>query len=417
MRVMRDVELYQHLLGLQVPWSVSRVDLDLKAQRVDVWAEHSHRKFPCPECGGKLPVYDHSEERTWRHLDSCQFMTFLHARIPRVKCEDHGVRQVAVAWAEPRARFTAMFERFALEVLRESSIRGATRILRISWDEAMHLMRKAVKRGLARKGARVVPRIGVDEKSAAKGHRYFTIVSDVDRGVVEYVALDRTSQSLDEYFRSLTPAQRSGIEAVALDMWDPFIFSLRKNLPDAEKKMVFDRFHIMVNLGKAVDTVRKNENRELLSLGHDTLKGSRQVWLYAAENLPSHHRDYFKAVMKLNLKTGRAWAMKETLRELWDYKRPVPARRHFERWYAWAIRSRLPPMERVARMMLERITGVMTYFRHRITNAVSEGLNSKIQTLKKRAYGFRNRENFRTAIYFHCGGLDTDPLKRTHAKA
>src|SRR5439155_2808811 len=123
-----------------------------KEQRVDVWTEHAaDERWPCPECGGGLPLYDHSEERTWRHLDSCQFMTYLHARPPRVECPAHGVRQVRLPWAEPRSRFTALFERLAIDVLKETDVLGATRILRVSWDEAWHLMERAVKRGLLAK--------------------------------------------------------------------------------------------------------------------------------------------------------------------------------------------------------------------------------------------------------------------------
>ena len=131
---MRDVELYRHLLGLETPWTVRSVELNVPGQGVDVWAGHAKDvRWPCPECGAPLGLYDHSEERVWRHLDSCQFMTYLHAQPPRVECPTHGVRQVRLPWAEVRARFTALVERLAIDVLTETDIRGATRILRISW--------------------------------------------------------------------------------------------------------------------------------------------------------------------------------------------------------------------------------------------------------------------------------------------
>ncbi|HMS85004.1 MAG TPA: transposase family protein [Nitrospira sp.] len=144
----------------------------MNEQRVDVWADHPKDvAWVCPHCTKRLPLYDHAEERTWRHLDSCQFQTHLHARIPRVACGEHGVVQVTVPWAEPRSRFTLLFERLAIDVLRQCDVSGATRIVRISWDEAWGGMQRAVARGRARKRARIVPRIGVDEKAAAKGHR------------------------------------------------------------------------------------------------------------------------------------------------------------------------------------------------------------------------------------------------------
>ena len=145
---MQDTALYQYLLGLQSPWTVSRVNLDVTGQRVDVWAEHPEDgAWACPHCAKTLPLYDHAEERTWRHLDSCQFQTYLHARIPRVKCAEHGVAQVLVPWAEPRSRFTLLFERLAIDVLGQCDVTGATKILRVSWDEAWGIMARAVREG------------------------------------------------------------------------------------------------------------------------------------------------------------------------------------------------------------------------------------------------------------------------------
>jgi transposase len=411
---MHDVELYRHLLGLEPPWAVARVELDLKDQRVDVWAEHAETKWPCPECGKEFAAYDHAPERSWRHLDSCQFKTVLRARIPRVDCPEHGVRQVRVPWAEPKARFTVLFERFAIDVLRETDVLGATRILRISWDEAWHILERAVGRGRGRKGTRAPRRIGVDEKSAAKGHNYLTLVCDLDEGTVEHIADERKKESLDTYFSALRPEDIAAIEAIAMDMWEPFIQSVRANVPEAQRKLVFDKFHIMGHMGKAVDLVRRREHRVQREGGSSVLTGSKYLWLYSPENLPEDRRAEFEALRLLNLKTGRAWAIKESLRAMWGYRREGWARAYFARWYYWATHSRLESVIKVAKMLKRHATNVFTYFRHRVTNAVAEGINSKIQTIKKRAYGFRNREHFKLAIYFHCGGLDLYPL--THVK-
>jgi transposase len=407
---MEDTGLYQYLLGLKSPWSVSRVGLDVERQRVDVWAEHEENAvWVCPECQKESTLYDHAEERLWRHLDSCQFKTFLHARIPRVKCMEHGVLQVLVPWAEPKSRFTALFERLAIDVLRECDITGVTRILKISWDEAWNIMERAVERGKLRKQDRVVKQIGVDEKAIAKGHNYLTLVSDIDDGTVEHIADDRKQISLEGYYQSLTEEQLEGIEAVAMDMWDPYIAATRAYVPSAESKIVFDRFHIMGYVGKAVNTVRKQEHRERMKEGDETLKGSKYLWLYSKENVPENRRNEFAVLQKLELKVGRAWAIKETLRKLWHYSYPGAANKFWKRWYFWATHSRLKPIIEAAGTIKRHIANVLTYIRHRITNAVSEGLNSKIQTIKKMAYGFQNKEHFKTAIYFHCGGLDMYP--------
>lgn len=411
---MRDIELYRHLLGLETPWSVKDVRLDVKTQRVDVWVEHPEGvQWPCPECGGALPLYDHSEERVWRHLDSCQFMTYLHARPPRVDCPDHKVRQVKLPWAEPMSRFTSLFERLAIDVLKETDVSGATRILRMSWDEAWHVMERAVARGLAAKEKRAIPRLGVDEKAIAHGHRYMTLVYDLDRSTVEYIEEDRRKESLERYFQGLSQEELDGIRAVAMDMWEPYVQAVLGNVPGGADKIVFDRYHIMGHMGKAVDEVRKRESRDLMESGDNRLKGTKYLWLYSRENLPERHQDRFSLLQALHLKTARAWAIKECLRALWTYRSRPWALRFWKGWYGWAIRSRLKPVIRVARMIRERLHNVLTYCEHAITNAVSEGINSKIQTIQKMACGFRNRDNFKTAVFFHCGGLQLYPS--THA--
>ncbi len=407
---MRDVELYRYLLGLEAPWTVRSVELNVKEQRVDIWAGHAaESRWPCPECGTELGLYDHSEERVWRHLDSCQFLTYLHAQPPRVQCPQHGVRQVRLPWAEARARFTTLFERLAIDLLKEADIQGAAKILRLSWDEAWHILRRAVRRGQQAKQPRVVPQLGIDEKAIAKGHQYLTLVCDLDRGTVEYIADERKQASLDRYFAGLSEAQRTGIEAIAMDMWEPYIQAVQTHVPDAESKIVFDRYHIMTHMGKAVDTVRKQEHRALRAAGDETLTGSKYLWLYAEENLPARHQERFETLLTKPLKTARAWAIKEHLRDLWSYTHRGWALRHWQRWYFWATHSRLRPVIETARLIQRHLPNILTYFAHRISNAVSEGLNSKIQTIKKMAYGFRNPEHFKTAIYFHCGGLDLYP--------
>ena len=259
---MRDIELYRHLLGLEAPWTVARVELAIEAQRVDVWAEHRDgARWPCPTCGLELAVHDHVEERAWRHLDSCQFLTYLRARPPRVKCPEHGVHQVRLPWAEPRARFTALFERMAIDVLRATDVKSAARLLRLSWDEAWHLMERAVARGLLAKGHRVSVRLGVDEKAVAKGPRYATLVYDLDRSTVEYIAKERRKESLAGFYTGLSAVQLAGIEAVAMDMWGPYIQVTLEHVPGARDKIVFDRFHVMQYLNEAVDTVRAQEHR------------------------------------------------------------------------------------------------------------------------------------------------------------
>jgi transposase len=407
---MRDTELYQHLLGVVAPWTVKTVELSVADGRVDVWVEHPRRtRFVCPQCKRELSVYDHSDERTWRHLDSCAFLTYLHASPPRVDCPEHGARQVGLPWAEPHSRFTVLFERLAIDVLAECDVLGAARLLRISWDEAWHVMDRAVTRGLAAKPLTVPAHIGVDEKAAGKGQDYITVVSDLDAGTVEYVADERRQASLDGYFAKFSAEQLDGVAAVAMDMWEPFAASVRAHLSDAGDKIVFDRYHLMGYLTKAVDTVRKAENRVLAGTGDKSLAGSKYLWLYSAENLPERHADRFAVLRAGDLKTARAWAIKESLRHFWSYKRRGWAAKHFKRWYFWATHCRLKPIIDAAKTLKRHEAGLLSYFAHPITNAGAEGLNSRIQAIRVSARGYRNREHFKTAIYFHLGGLQLYP--------
>jgi transposase len=408
---MQDTELYRQILGLESPWKVARVELDVKQQRVDVYAEHADRKtWPCPECETPCGLHDHEEERTWRHLDSCQFQTHLHARVPRVRCDKHGVRQVRVPWAEPRSRFTLLFERFAIDVLWETDVLGAARILKISWDEAHGILERAVARGLARREHKVPEYVGIDEKAIARGQRYATIVCDLRTGHVLEMAPERTRESLVRCFgRFSLDELATGIQGVAMDMWEPYVSLVRAMLPEADTKITFDRFHIVSHMNDAVDLVRRRENRALRAEGDERLVGTKPMWLYAAENMPDRYATDFASLRRGTLKTARAWAIKEMLRELWDQPTRADGERWYKRWHSWATHSRLEPVKKVAAMIRRHLDGVLAYFTHRITNSASEALNSTIQMIKKRAFGFRNFANFRAAILFRCGGLQLHP--------
>lgn len=414
---MDSVELYRQLLGLTTPWTVERVELDIAKQHVEVHVGHATGQlFACPECVRELSVYDHSTERVWRHLDSCQFLTYLHARAPRVSCPEHGVRQVSVPWAQAGSRFTNLFEALAIDVLLAANVKRAAQILRITWDEAWHLMERAVSRGRAAKGETVPTHIGIDEKAIAKGHRYMTLVCDLKAATVEYIGEERKQGSLGAYFDAFPKEGREKIEAISLDMWPAYIAACREGVPGADGKMVFDRFHIMRHVVEAVDKVRKQEHKALKGSGDDTLASSKYLWLTNPANMTDEARSRFDELKMLELKTGRAWALKEALRELWNYTSGAWAAKYWKRWYYWATHSRLAPMIDAAKLIARHLPNVLTYFTHRITNAVAEGLNSKIATVQKRACGYRNPNNFKIAVYFHCGGLNLYPPSATHAK-
>lgn len=408
-----DSELQKHyalLLGIGSPWAVKNVELKLGEKRVEIelcWQWGAAAR--CPECGRECSIHDCAPERTWRHLDTMQFTTLIRARMPRSDCPEHGVKTIAVPWAAPQGRFTLLFERFAVEVLLASgSVSQACELLGLSWDSAQEIMRRAVERGLERRQLDELKHLGMDEKSFKRGQSYVTLLTDLDESRVLDVVEERTTEAADRLWETLSPEQKQAVEAVAVDMWEPFIQTIEKQVPEAD--IVHDKFHVSKYLGEAVDKVRRVEHKELMAQGDETLKGTRQLWLYNPENFSSEQAKEFSALKDLHLKVARAWAAKELFSKFWNYQEKGWARRFFKNWFGWVSRSRLKPMVEVAQMLKRHLDNLLTYLDHRITNAVTEGLNSKIQSLKSAARGFRNFRNYRIRILFFCGKLDLYPL-------
>lgn len=408
---MHETDFYQQILGLKSPWKVVDVKLDTAAGQVDIHVAHPEAsRFCCPDCGKELACYDHTPERHWRHLDTMQFKTILHASPPRVNCPQHGVKQVQLPWAEKGSRFTLFFERFAIDMLLATqTVKGAQGILRTSWDETWHILRKAVARGKARKTDKTMPRIGIDEKAFRKGQDYITLIYDLDTSTVEAISDGNDTESGNACFLQLSEAQRGSVEAIAMDMSAAYVKSAKANIPLAESKIVHDRFHVMKLATEAVDKVRRGEHRELKKQGDARLSGTRYLWLTGQENLSERQKERFDAVYKQELETGKAWAYKEMLRDLWHHDSESAATAYFKDWYSRVIHTKLSPLKKVAKTIRERLANVVSYCTHRITNAVAEGINSKIMAIKRRVGGYRNRENFKTAIYFYCGGLQLYP--------
>lgn len=407
---MQDRDLYARILGLVDPWEVRDVKLDLNAGEVRVSvAPKLHASLLCPECQKPCPGYD-SRERSWRHLDTCQFKTILVADVARIECAEHWVKQVHVPWAEPGAGFTALMEAVVIDWLRSlASIKAVAEQLRLSWDEVDGILARAVARGLLRRKRVRVRRLGVDETSFQRRHEYVTIVTDLDGGCVLHVADDRKREALDGYFRSLTPAQIEAIEVVAMDMWGAFIASVSECVPDAERKIAFDKFHVASHLGDAVDKVRRAEHKALLSQGCDSMKGSRYLWLTNPDNLDEAGAGALNALHQISVKTSKAWALKETAMCLWRFVQRGRAEREWLGWIRKALRSRLDPVKKVARMIQKHLWGIVNAMALKATNAASESVNAKVQRIKRTACGFRSRERFRNAILFHLGGLDLYP--------
>jgi len=415
---MDTTEFFADLLNIKRPWLVTRVVTNHVKSRVDVYVDHERNiQACCPECKQFFSVYDHGpDERVYRHLDVCQMSAYIHARLPRVNCPQHGVRQIASEFGDEKIGMTFSFERHLLDVAQVCDIKAAAQLNKVGWDRCWNAVERAVERGRERKPNRIPERICVDEKSVAKGHVYETLVYDQERGTVEFVCEDRGRGSLEAYYEQFDKDDLAGVKSVAMDMWDPFIAATKKFIPNAEKKIVFDRYHVMKYVVDAVDSVRRKEHRELMDDGIETLKGTRYLWLTSEENLTEDARKEFEVFRKKNLKVARAWAIKENIRHMWDYLYEGSMRKYFDQWFVWATHSRLEPIIRAAKTMKRHIDNIATFARHRVTNALAESINSKIEKIKRMACGFRNRSHYRIAIYFHCGGLDLharQPLQPT----
>ena len=403
---MKDTTLYEHLLGLKTPWSVKSVDLSLAEQRVvvevvlkpgQVWAD--------PTDATKRAHVNGWSERQWRHLDTCQFETLIKARVPQLKYSDGTVEELTVPWAERYSRLTTLMTGFVIKLLQACpSTQSVCDLTRLSWSTVNAIMVSAVARGMLRRTEEEIPYLGIDEKSSEKGHSYASILTDIDRSRVLDLVPERKLDAAVSLLQTLTPSQRASVRAVAMDMWPAFMSAAKQCLSQAD--IVHDKFHVAKYLGEAVDAVRKQEHRSLAKVGTSPLTGSKWSWLKKYPDGRSAEAVSFRALNQLNLKTSRAWCIKENFTQFWSYSYQGAAKRFFKEWSNNAMRSRLEPVKKVAKMLRRHETGLLNYSRHRISNACAEGFNSAIQLIKANARGFRNFTNYRTRILFHCGKLD-----------
>jgi transposase len=403
-------ELYSEMLSLGPDWTVGEVLICHKEKTVNVEILYREGALAvCPKCGGRCGIYDHAPERRWRHLDTMQYETFLRSKVPRANCPECGIQTMKTPWSEPGTRYTLMFEAHAVAVIEGArSLVQACELLGIGWSRANTIMKRAVARGLERRKLEELPRAGIDEKSFRKRHSYVTTLNDLDNGRVIEVVEGRKEADADRLWEGIGEDVRQTVQAVAMDMWPAFENATVRAVPGVA--IVHDRFHISKHLNGGVNKVRSEEHRKMMSQGDDRLKGTRNIWLWNEENLSDKQYASFKEVKDAELKTSRAWLIKESFRFFWDLpKDEKAAREYFKDWYRHTIYSKLEPMKKVARMIKEHLENIVTWWKHRITNAVSEGLNSKIQSIKSAARGFHSFGSYRTRILFFCGGLDMKP--------
>ena len=399
---------YAQLLGIASPWRVVAAQINLLVGNVEIDVEFDPQApVCCPQCGKPCPRHDLAPQRTWRHLDVMQLQSVLRAQQPRCRCPEHGVCTVPAPWAQAHSRFTLQFEGRAVEAIEACrSLTQAAKLMDLDWESVMSIMARAVKRGLERRSTEHVTHIGLDEKSFRRGQDYVSVMTDLTNRRVLEVAEGRTTEDAVALLETLPKEQRKAIVAAAMDMGANFAAATRKACPQAA--IVHDRFHVSKHLNDAVDKVRRDEHRRLLETGDTSLTGTKFLWLQG--ELPVGERALtFDELCERNLKTARAWTQKETFIEFWNQGSAERGEAFFKQWFNGVARSKLEPVKKVARMLKTHLLELLNYFAHPITNALTEGFNSKIQAIKADARGFRSFANYRIRILFHCGKLNLQP--------
>jgi transposase len=275
-------------------------------------------------------------------------------------------------------------------------------MMRLDWQTVNSIMKEAVERGLIRRESEVIENAGLDEKNFRRGHVYASILNDLDSNRVWDLVEGRKTDNAKELLDTLSEEQQAGVKAVAMDMWAAYENAVNAKLPNAD--IVHDKFHISAYLNKAVDDVRKEEHRLLMSQGDDTLKNSKYQWLRNFPDLRSEPT--FQSLYNANLETSKAWRFKESFSGFWDYSYIGAAEKFFADWCKQVNRSKLEPMKKVARMLQNRLQGLLNYLKHRITNAASEGMNSLVARIIANARGLRSFAALRFRVLFFLGKLD-----------
>lgn len=407
-------DLYTQSLGVAAPWKVQKVTMLGNERRVEVYVEcEKGTVWTDPETRERGYVHGW-KERTWRHLDTCEFETVVIAKVPRIVIGKKGddkpkkTMTVTVPWAEKGGRFTKRMEQFLVFVLLQCpAVSRAASLAKITVDQAEGVMSRAVERGLSRRTVQIINTLGIDEKALRKYHRYATLLYDIERGTVYEVGEKRTKEAAAKLIRELPEEIKKNIEAVTLDMSKAYIGAVKEEL--AEAFQIFDKFHIAAKLNEVVNKVRAAEHKKLKAKGDESLKGSKHSWMKTKIDGRTKAGIEFRKIRAKDLRTSRAWSLKESFKHFWTYKTPSRAMRFLSNWLEEAYESGIRGMEKFAKMIDEHMAGVLNYIYKPATNAAAEGLNTSIQALRVAARGLPNFENFRSRILFHHGKLDLAP--------
>ncbi len=403
---MNSKELFSRALGLQSPWKLNAVDFveegGQKILRIDIGFEKGAR-FSDPVNGEPCRVHD-TMERQWRHLNFFQHTCYLHCRVPRVRRPDGSVKQVEVPWARKGSGFTMLFEAYSMMLIEcEMPVNRVGETMGEYPNRIWTIFDHWVGQAYEKADHSNVEQLGVDETSARKGHRYLTIGVDMDQRRVVHAVPGKgadTIEAMKDYLQAKqTPPEQ--ISQVCIDLSPAFISGVESCFPHAQ--ITFDRFHVKALLNKAMDEVRKQERRR-----HAGLKGHKYTFLKSSRQLTNEQSLQRHALVELYPELGEAYRLKELFDDFWTMPSRQEAHGFLAFWCDMASESEIAPFTRFAATVKKHWNGILNYISSKLTNGILEGINSKIQLIKRRARGYRNTTNFINMIYFTCGKLNLD---------
>ena len=389
----KEIKIFSLMAGIEAPWLLEKVEVD-ENKDLHMYVKYKRgERFKCNQCQELCPVYD-TVNKTWRHLNCFEHKTYIHCKVPRVKCDKHGVHLVEVPWAKANTGFTLLFEEFVMQLAKKMSILSISKLLKESNGRLWRIVHRYAKEYVENLEFSKVTKIGLDE-TARKGHEYITVFIDLDTSRVLYIADGKKATTIEEFkkFFQEHKGKAENITDITCDMSMGFTTGIQKAFKNS--KITYDKFHVMKVINEAVDKVRKAEISE-----QPILKQSRYVWLKNKSNLKEEQKQKLQKMSKMNLKTGKAYRLKLAFQDIYNmnYSKEI-AEGEFKEWIQWAVRSKLPEFKSVAKTIGSKLIGILNYFESKLTNAVLEGTNSMIQSIKSRARGYKKIENFKAMIY------------------
>jgi transposase len=402
----RLTKLLRILLGLE---ETRVVDASFDAAGLVIDVAPSWRRPRCSECGRTCPGYDRAYDRCWRHLDVAGMQFHLRYDTRRVKCPTCGVKVERLPWADPGSWFTRPFEDHVGYLAQRSDKTTISSMMRVAWDTVGAIIQRVVARHEAGNALDGLTQIGVDELSYRRHHEYITVVVDHKRRCVVWAKPGKNADTLKSFFDELGSERCAKLEAITIDMSAAYIKAVTECTPEAQ--LIFDRFHVQRLVQDAVDEVRRDEVRAASTdEERKQLKGTRWPLLKSFWNLSLFESGRLSSLQRENKRLYRAYLLKDALVRVLDCRDEWLARTKLDQWIRWARRSRLEPFKRVAGTIRKYAEGILAYVTSGLSNGRTEGLNGKIRTITRRAYGFHSSHGLIALIKLCCSGIHLDPV-------